>query len=192
MNSVFCPNCSYNLFGIPQVRCPECGFHYDYAGIAALAIDESLCRRYCVKLVITRAAFALAFAAPGLTGLLHLPLLPSYLAVLTILLGVLVLRQHVFATTPCTFWETLPLACLCFVALGSLASILLMLPQVGSLIATAILADGWFCFFNRLARRSYRTLSLPDQPQRRLAILTTWTGVGLMTASLATLAAWCC
>ena len=189
MASVFCPNCGYNLFGIPQIRCPECGFRYDHAGIAALAEDEIL-RSYWAKLVITRTAFALAFAVPALTKLMHLSPLSNYLAVLTILLGAVILRQRLVAATPYKFWEALPLACFCVVARASLACGLVLLPQVGPLIATVILADGWFYFLRRLSRQSYRTLSLPDQLQRHLAILTTWAGAGLTTASLATLAAW--
>jgi rubredoxin len=191
MASVFCPSCGYNLFGIPQVRCPECGFRYDYAGIAALAKEESL-RSYWAKLVITRSAFTLAFAVPALTRLMHGSLLASYLTVLTLLVGAVVLRQRLLAATPYRFWETLPLAWLCAVALAALAGQLLLLPQVGALIATAILADGWLLFLGRLSRPSYCTLSLPDQLQRRLAILTRWAEASLATTTLATLAAWFC
>lgn len=31
-----CPKCGYDLFGIPAVRCPECGFRYDALAVKAM------------------------------------------------------------------------------------------------------------------------------------------------------------
>ena len=36
---VFCPRCAYNLHGIPEHRCPECGFGFDRPAVRDLA-DE--------------------------------------------------------------------------------------------------------------------------------------------------------
>jgi hypothetical protein len=37
---VSCPQCGYTLCGIPERRCPECGFGYDHAGIRNLVLSE--------------------------------------------------------------------------------------------------------------------------------------------------------
>jgi len=66
-----CPNCGYDLFGIPEDRCPECGFRYTFAPLTAFASD---CERVRCSAAgdIIKSTVAAALAVPLLltqTGL---------------------------------------------------------------------------------------------------------------------------
>ena len=61
-----CPQCGYDLFGIPQARCPECGFGFDYAALRHFASTNSLTRYLAARAVITWAGVALACTVPAL------------------------------------------------------------------------------------------------------------------------------
>jgi hypothetical protein len=69
-----CPKCGYDLYGIPEVRCPECGFRYDYEALRSLAASAEWARLASARTLIVRAAAATALAAPavaenlGVTG----------------------------------------------------------------------------------------------------------------------------
>lgn len=42
--SIECPHCGYDLRGLVEGRCPECGFGYDHEGLRALRLDARLHR----------------------------------------------------------------------------------------------------------------------------------------------------
>src|SRR5438105_2936585 len=54
---VFCPECGYDLRGIPEGACPECGFRYDRKAILSLNREWCLNRlaelEYAVGLQVT-------------------------------------------------------------------------------------------------------------------------------------------
>lgn len=147
-------------------------------------------RCHWAKLVITRAAFALALAAPALSALAPCSPLACYVTVFSLLVGAVVLRQYLIGATPYGFWESLPVAWICALALAFLAGILLLLTPVGTLVATIILTDGWRLLLGRLVVQSYSMLSLPGQLQHHVTILTRWAGAGLTLATIATATAW--
>ncbi|MCP4251012.1 MAG: hypothetical protein GY778_28575 [bacterium] len=59
--NLLCPQCGYNLRGIPEDRCPECGFGYDRAAIRSIASAENWerDRRYCRTICWSALAAAL-------------------------------------------------------------------------------------------------------------------------------------
>jgi hypothetical protein len=63
-NHVSCPNCGYDLHGIPEVRCPECGFRYDHEALKSLADSADWVRLAAARAVIVRAAIAAALITP--------------------------------------------------------------------------------------------------------------------------------
>lgn len=55
---IFCPQCGYDLFGIPEDRCPECGFGYQRAAIRNLADDYAARMLVVSRRVVTAALWA--------------------------------------------------------------------------------------------------------------------------------------
>ncbi len=56
-----CPKCGYDLHGIPEVRCPECGFRYDAAALRSMIASDE-----CTRLVVARDVTVRATIAAGL------------------------------------------------------------------------------------------------------------------------------
>jgi hypothetical protein len=69
----FCPHCGYNVRGIPEIRCPECGFGFDLAAIHSLATATFACRLANYRRMVRFAALSVAcsvLAAAMLPGIL--------------------------------------------------------------------------------------------------------------------------
>ena len=70
-----CPRCGYDLYGIPPDRCPECGYRYDAAGLAATVTSAECERHRATQVILVRSGLASALAMPsmceflGITGL---------------------------------------------------------------------------------------------------------------------------
>ncbi|MHC4698097.1 MAG: hypothetical protein ACYTFA_15295 [Planctomycetota bacterium] len=60
-----CPKCGYDLHGIPEIRCPECGFRYDAAALRSMAASAEWTRLAVAQDLIVRAAIAGALAVPA-------------------------------------------------------------------------------------------------------------------------------
>jgi ribosomal protein L37E len=64
---LFCPQCGYDLFGIPEERCPECGFGYDHHGIRIISHYYHDQRRALERRCIVLAGFGVALASSPLS-----------------------------------------------------------------------------------------------------------------------------
>ncbi len=60
-----CPKCGYDLHGIPDVRCPECGFGYDADALRSIVAAEDWLRFTAARCVVLRAVLAAALAFPA-------------------------------------------------------------------------------------------------------------------------------
>lgn len=60
-----CPQCGYDLHGIPEVRCPECGFGYDAAALRSMAATLEWARSAVARVVIMRGAIAIGLILPS-------------------------------------------------------------------------------------------------------------------------------
>jgi hypothetical protein len=85
----FCPKCSYDLFGLPENRCPECGTPFDPATLAhrfprPMALDALLARLFWPN--------ALTFAARVLFEISDYLFLLSVVLLVLALIGLLVLE----------------------------------------------------------------------------------------------------
>lgn len=59
-----CPKCEYDLFGIPEVRCPECGFRYDRSALISMAVSAEWTRWAAAREIIVKATIAGAVVIP--------------------------------------------------------------------------------------------------------------------------------
>ena len=60
-----CPKCGYDLYGIPEVRCPECGFRYDAAALRTMAASAEWTRLATARELTVRATLAVVLALPA-------------------------------------------------------------------------------------------------------------------------------
>ncbi len=67
---MYCPRCGYNVRGIPEDRCPECGFGFQRAAIRSLAIANFDCRLTNYQRTVLYAAISLACSVVGAASLL--------------------------------------------------------------------------------------------------------------------------
>jgi ribosomal protein L37E len=77
-----CPRCGYDLHGIPEVRCPECGFRYDAAALRSMAASAEWTRLAAARDVIMRATIAGALAVPAACDALGLAAWAQFLVIL--------------------------------------------------------------------------------------------------------------
>lgn len=63
-----CPRCGYDLHGIPEIRCPECGFRYDAAAIRSMTASSDWARLAVARVVIVRSAIAAGLMLPAVCG----------------------------------------------------------------------------------------------------------------------------
>lgn len=63
-----CPKCGYDLYGIPETRCPECGFGFDFAALRDLGASVLWQRHVVAQVVIERALMSVALVAYTVLG----------------------------------------------------------------------------------------------------------------------------
>ncbi len=63
-----CPQCDYDLYGIPELRCPECGFRFDRAALKDLAACADWQRWAVARDVIVRTGWAVPLAIASIAG----------------------------------------------------------------------------------------------------------------------------
>lgn len=91
MSTLYCPKCGYNLTGLTEERCPECGAGFDPLELARLQVLTTRRAKHAVfRAVLMPIAFA--FVAPFMATVFtswttHFS--PSWLVILLVLLGVM-------------------------------------------------------------------------------------------------------
>ena len=133
-----CPKCGYDLYGIPEVRCPECGFRYDYKALRSLAASAEWARLASARTLIVRAAAVTALAAPAVAE--NLGVAGLWLFTLAVAAYMAAFLTWVVFTDAYTGPESLPdlFVLLLAVALGlglilRLGSVLALVPGTGFL-----------------------------------------------------------
>ena len=161
-DTVYCPQCGYNLFGLPEHdrnlldmpahRCPECGFHYDWPAIRALAKEYA-----DASLALYRTTLRSGLVATGLGVLAYLPV--TWQAV--VLSGVLVFLALAFLTSGGREAWLLPME-LCWIPIIALALYFVVV------LAFIPLGFGLACLIRRPSDLLYLHLSLPPTVQAQL------------------------
>lgn len=76
-----CPKCGYDLYGIPEVRCPECDFRYDAGALRSMAASAEWIRLVAARTLILRASAAAALAVPAVLDRFAISDLASFVVV---------------------------------------------------------------------------------------------------------------
>ena len=136
-----CPQCGYDLHGIPEIRCPECGFRFDKAALRDLAEAAEYYRIAAARNVVIRTALALVLGMPflcavaGLRGSVLLVLLGiAYLAAFAVWVWYRDVGPHALPHLP--IW---------FVGFAFALTLLhLLLPRVAVACGIIVLAWAWW------------------------------------------------
>lgn len=123
-----CPKCGYDLHGIPEVRCPECGFRYDAAALRSMAASAEWIRLVAARMLIVRATLAAALTAPAVLNRLGISGLSSFCVIAVAYLAA-------FLT-----WAVLTDA---YVGLASIPTLLMVLLGVGLFVTCIGHAVPW-------------------------------------------------
>jgi hypothetical protein len=187
---VFCPSCGYNLHGIPEIRCPECGFGFDRAAVEAIALHEFERRFATYGGIIARSAFAAAFALPGTLRAMGVAGDGYALLVFAGFLAALLVKRRFgrFRISGIIDWA--PNTAMFVLAILAVAPILLAAPAVGSIVSGACLLDAalvWACGSGGLA---FADRTLPAGGARRLSMYQAGAAIALFVAVAMLILSW--
>lgn len=161
---LYCPQCGYNLRGIPENRCPECGFGYDRGAIRAQAISEACNRHAALRHVMGYAIFAATCALVYLVSRTRLNLTLGFVLALALIVFAILPRStriadpHLWVPeSPFFYWLLLPLA----LFLWGLTGMAVIAAGVG-------LVMGWLTCLEDLKAMRLTSGNLSEELQRHL------------------------
>lgn len=166
---VYCPSCGYNLHGIPEIRCPECGFGFDRPAVEATARSEFSRDFWTCRAVIVRSAFAAALALPALLYVLHCaPDVLPFAAGAGLGLACYV-RQRFGQDGAADLldWLAGVRMSIVFALIGAI--LLTYAPSAGTILAAACLADGALIWVRGRRRYEFTPKTLPPEAKSRLS-----------------------
>lgn len=188
--SVVCLQCGYDLRGIPERRCPECGHGYDDAAIRAISSEECWLLDCSYRKITRLSAIAAALSMSPLCWTMNLgPGVTFPITLVSLLIGVLLWRRFTPARPPGSWSGTLLILFVVSVPL-LFSPFLLAFPKLG--IGLAVGFIGWAVveWISSCSRSPYSPANVSANDEqllgqdRRIAI------IGFLGASLLTLLAW--
>lgn len=183
---VYCPSCGYNLHGIPELRCPECGFGFDRPAVEATARSEFYRDFWTCRAVIVRSVFAAALALPAVLDLLRCPsdVLPF---VAGAGLGFACFVRQRFGqdgAADLLDWLAGVRMSVVFALVGAI--LLSYAPSAGTILAAACLVDAALIWVRGRRRYEFTPKTLPPEAESRLSRYR----IGAMVSSLVAVGTW--
>lgn len=161
---LYCLQCGYNLRGIPENRCPECGFGYDRGAIRAESISEACNRHPASRRAMGFAAFSTVCALAYLTSRGSWSVTLGFALALALLLCALLSRftglaasRSWFPESSFFYWLLIPTVLFVWDRT--------VLAAIGAGVAIAV---GWIVCLVDLSAASPATGNLSEQLQRHL------------------------
>jgi len=154
-----CPKCDYDLYGLQELRCPECGFHFTISALKTMMAVSEGQRLASAQMVICLAAFATAIGVFVVAKGLAVPL------VALILLGAAgytwAFVTWVEVTDRYYGSEALPELLKLYICAGSIGGLVLIrFPQLMLWIMTGLCIAAWIVFI-------YSWPKLPERDKPR-------------------------
>lgn len=186
----YCPSCGYNLYGIPEERCPECGLRYDLRAVRTLG-------RVAHHQLVDNACHVTVWSVLAI-GLVSAPILLAFrgsegfalLVCLVVMLAGIVLRRVLYSAA-LVDWRDNPAAILvsamaCFFA----ATASSQLPICARIVATAILAGLWWIHTGSDDRFEFADQSVPTAYRREFVRFHRLSWAALGVATIFVIAGW--
>ncbi|MBI4717095.1 MAG: hypothetical protein HY763_04765 [Planctomycetes bacterium] len=138
-----CPRCGYDLYGIPALRCPECGFYYDAEALRSLTWGTVWTHYFAARQVTLRAVLAAAFAVPSLCGALGLVGLGQGF-VIAACYSLAFIAWRVFSDAP-NHAADIPSILNLFVGFGLVVALVVLISPTACVVAAGVLlATAWY------------------------------------------------
>jgi ribosomal protein L37E len=167
---VICPQCGYDLFGIPEERCPECGFGYDYAAIRAVSYKHCLACISVERCSITCTALATALVISPLSDVLGCPVEGRRMLVGGAFLAILTLRRIVDGPQTSGWRRLLLRATLTLPLLAAVITLAASDPVQARMVATALLVLATLFCWAMPQEFPFAMKDLPPEPRKHATI----------------------
>ncbi len=161
---LYCTQCGYNLRGIPENRCPECGYGYNRGAVRSESVFEAFNRYAASRNAIGYAIFAVACAPAHLSSQSRLiQTIAAALAfgILLCALSIPIIKtagiRDWFPDMSFFFWLLIPLVLFMWGRSG--------VALVGAGVGVVL---GWITFLGHLSSESHTAGNLSDDLQRHL------------------------
>lgn len=192
-DDVYCLQCGYNLRGIPQRRCPECGFGYDHAAVRYFSRQQNWNRDDAVRRVVSSFTLSLAILVSPMTWTFAQRPVGGVGAVYAAWLAALLLNRFVVYRN-----SRLPTLSLSHADLfvGVIkwspvpAVVLTMAPILALIAATVVCPRSWLIFIRTPECFPHAFRMQADRKQRQLRVLTAIAITGQVVVSMLVLVLW--
>lgn len=148
----YCTSCGYDLFAIPEHRCPECGVSFDRAGIMRRSIHDRARAFDTMRHIVRGTAGSIACTIVAVAAPMRSGSLLSALAVAAALIAAVWITWRFSNNNSPRAVEWTVHPAVAILVTPALVSAVLLLPLVAGAFAAAFLLNSWLLFFGQVPR----------------------------------------
>lgn len=186
----FCPACGYNLYGIPEERCPECGLRYDLRAVQSVARSNANASTDFACYLMAWSIVTIGLMCAPMALMCRLGIFGAIMLASVVLIAGLFLRRVLYTTEPGEWMEEPGTLLLGAVACLGVAVVVAQLPDVGRLAATGLMTHLWVIQIQAGGRFEYFDLTLDDMRRHRLKRLERMSRIALWAATAMVASGW--
>ncbi|HUU84538.1 MAG TPA: hypothetical protein VM243_13650 [Phycisphaerae bacterium] len=189
-SDLLCPQCGYDLRGIPEQRCPECGFGFDHAALRALTSQDNWERDSAYRRTILWAALSVALlVSPVLRGT-SLSGLPRLVMIVAPLLAVVGLKKVYTDPRAPTLVPDLWSGWLGVVLVICCGFVLALVDRLASALVAGALVLAWLTWAALVARSGVASRAAQGEERRLLTLHGTLAMIALAAATALVILCW--